>query len=238
MTSTVDLPPTMRAWVRTRRAHYSSSLRLVDIPTPTVPGPDSSDVLVRITHVAHEYGVGIMFPILPVVPFTPAMIPEVVFSGTVIAAGGVVPEALRSPGTRVVGAVTPFSMVMQGGGALKEYIRLSSDQVVKLPETGTTAHPISLIEAVAIASGATPAFAMVRAANVKAGQRVLINGASGSSGQSAVQICRDRGAIIVGIASGRNEALVRECGASEVCASIAGYCLPTKALRCLSVCIG
>ena len=46
--------------------------------------------------------------------------------------------------------------------------------------------------------------------------RVLVVGASGGVGTYAVQIARRAGAEVVGVCSGRNEALVRELGAHDV----------------------
>lgn len=52
--------------------------------------------------------------------------------------------------------------------------------------------------------------------HLKAGQQVLINGASGGVGTFAVQIARDMGAQVTGVCSGRNVALVQSLGAAHV----------------------
>jgi len=52
--------------------------------------------------------------------------------------------------------------------------------------------------------------------NVKAGQKVLINGASGGFGTFAVQIAKSLGAHVTGVCSTRNVDLVRSIGADEV----------------------
>ena len=46
---------------------------------------------------------------------------------------------------------------------------------------------------------------------------MLVNGASGSVGAVLVQVCKIRGAKVVGVASGGNEEMVRGLGADEVC---------------------
>ena len=51
----------------------------------------------------------------------------------------------------------------------------------------------------------------------KEGHRVLVNGASGSVGKVLMQICKMRGANVVGVASGGNEEMVHGLGADEVC---------------------
>ena len=47
------------------------------------------------------------------------------------------------------------------------------------------------------------------------GQRILITGASGAVGSMAVQLAKNKGAHVIGTASGRNEEFVRGLGADE-----------------------
>jgi NADPH:quinone reductase-like Zn-dependent oxidoreductase len=51
---------------------------------------------------------------------------------------------------------------------------------------------------------------------VRAGQRVLVNGASGGVGTYAVQIAKALGATVTGVSSARNTELVRSLGADHV----------------------
>ncbi|KAK1999312.1 NAD(P)-binding protein [Colletotrichum falcatum] len=67
----------------------------------------------------------------------------------------------------------------------------------------------SLAQGAGLISNGSAALATVRAAKVCSGQRVLVNGASGSVGHVVAQLCRSRGASVVGVASGANETLVR-----------------------------
>jgi NADPH:quinone reductase-like Zn-dependent oxidoreductase len=53
---------------------------------------------------------------------------------------------------------------------------------------------------------------IVEHTNLKAGQTVLINGAAGGTGHFALQLAKARGARVIGIASGRHEAFLRELG--------------------------
>jgi len=48
------------------------------------------------------------------------------------------------------------------------------------------------------------------------GKRVLVNGAAGGVGHFAVQLARWQGAIVIAVASGRHETMLRELGADHV----------------------
>lgn len=218
-------PPTMRAWVRQFRGHYKLSLNLVDsFPTPPIPGPDSSDILVRVSYVALEFSIVHFMGVFPALPFSQPLVPELCVSGTVAVAGGKAPKELQQPGTRVLAITTPMSMVFYGTGALKEYMRVPEAYVVPLSEHSPNVseqdeinHVIpSLAQGAGLISNGSTALAAVRGAKVCSGQRVLVNGASGSVGHIVAQLCRSRGAFVVGVASGANEALVRGY-ADEVC---------------------
>ncbi|MFI5717410.1 NADP-dependent oxidoreductase [Nocardia sp. NPDC051750] len=58
--------------------------------------------------------------------------------------------------------------------------------------------------------------ALVERAQIRAGQRVLIHGAAGGVGHLAVQIARDRGAVVIGTASAAKHDYLREIGAHEL----------------------
>ena len=92
-------------------------------------------------------------------------------------------------------------------------------EYICLPEDGQLARKPSNLnfhEAAALCFGGTTALAVLRQAKVQPGERVLINGASGSVGTAAVQLARHLGAEVIGVCSQANLGLVRSLGASQV----------------------
>ncbi len=92
-------------------------------------------------------------------------------------------------------------------------------QYVCWPEDGLlAARPADLgdEEAAALPYGGLLAFHFLRGARVRTGQRVLVFGASGAVGTSAVQLARHFGAEVTGVCSGANVSLVASLGAAKV----------------------
>lgn len=208
--SNPSIPPTMRAWLRPTRGPAATALKLSTTqPTPTV-APDSADVLVRVSYSALQFSGEWALQSLPALPGAPPRIPELEFSGVVAAAGSRAPPELREVGARVVAAHTIPSVILFGYGALAEYVKVSADQTVRLPDS------IDLTTASGMVGCGSTALKMVRAAAVGHGDRVLVNGASSSVGSVLVQICKMKGATVVGTASGANQELVRGLGVDEV----------------------
>jgi NADPH:quinone reductase-like Zn-dependent oxidoreductase len=107
-------------------------------------------------------------------------------------------------GDEVFGTVAPHF------GAHAEYVCLSEQAAVAAKPAG-----VSCADAAALAD--TTALCFLRdKANLRRGQTVLINGASGAVGTTAVQLARHFGATVAGVCSGANAGLVRSLGADAV----------------------
>lgn len=202
----------MRAWVRTKRGLPKNTLELAsDIPTPASPaGSSSSDVVIRVSHVALQFNSEFFLNVLPSVPCLGSRIwvPELEFSGEVVAAGSNAPPEVRDVGTRVAAFQTIAGLAL-GYGVLAEYVRLPGTQAAPLPES------VDFVQASGVVGAGCTALKLLRKSGVKQGQRVLVNGASGSVGSVLIQMLKLRGIHVVGIASGHNEATVRGWGADE-----------------------
>ena len=89
----------------------------------------------------------------------------------------------------------------------------------KAPATQLASKPAELTftdAAASVMSGLTALVAMRDVAQVSAGTRVLINGASGGVGTMAVQIAKALGAEVTGVCGSRNIELVRSLGADHL----------------------
>ena len=97
------------------------------------------------------------------------------------------------------------------GGAFAEYASVSEDALVAKPAN------LTFEQAAAVPMAGTVALLAVRDhGKVRAGQKVLVNGASGGIGTFAVQIAKSLGAEVTGVCSTRNVDLVRSIGADHV----------------------
>jgi len=202
--TTVAARRTMRAIVH-RQYGSPALLALGEVARP-VPGDD--DVLVRV-HAAsvnkgdHHVVTGKPYPIR-LSPFGGLPRPRnpvlgATMAGRVEAVGAKV-TTLR-PGDEVFGQAD--------SGAFAEYLVVPASRLALKPTN------LSFEEAAAV-PWATTALQGLRAGGVKAGQKILINGASGGVGTWAVQLAKAFGAEVTAVCSTRNVDMVRGLGADEV----------------------
>ncbi|OXS59987.1 NAD(P)-dependent alcohol dehydrogenase [Cohnella sp. CIP 111063] len=109
------------------------------------------------------------------------------------------------PGDSVF-AMTGFKM-----GAYAEYACVRETGVVAPMPANATYE-----EAVALSFGGTTALHFFRKARLRAGQKALVYGASGSVGTSAVLLAKAFGAEVTAVCSGANAELVKSLGADKV----------------------
>lgn len=96
-------------------------------------------------------------------------------------------------------------------GAFAEYL-VATEKAVALKPASLTFEQAASLPVAAL----TALQALRDTGKIEAGQKVLINGASGGVGTFAVQIAKSFGAEVTGVCSGRNVELVRSLGADNV----------------------
>ena len=97
------------------------------------------------------------------------------------------------------------------GGAFAEYVCAGQEEIQPKPAN------VTFEEAAATGAAAHTALQGLRdGGQIRTGQNVLINGASGGVGTFAVQIAKSYGAEVTGICSTRNLDMVRSIGADHV----------------------
>lgn len=125
------------------------------------------------------------------------------FAGTVEAVGEGVTRF--KPGDEVVG----LTGMKFGGHA--EYVTLKQTEAMVPKPAGW-----SFEDAVALVFGGHTVAECIRRCPIKPGDEVLVNGASGAVGTSAVQVAKHFGAVVTAVTSAGNAELARSLGADHV----------------------
>ena len=123
------------------------------------------------------------------------------FAGTVEAVGKSVTRF--KPGDEVFGG---------RDGAFAEYVTVREARAIALKPASVTFEQAASVPIAAI----TALQALRDKGHIHAGQKVLINGASGGVGTFAVQIAKSFGAEVTGVCSTKNVDMVRSLGADHV----------------------
>ena len=136
--------------------------------------------------------------------------------------GGLPRPRNRVPGTAMAGRVeavgAKVTAFRQGdevygeasSGAFAEYVVVPAGRIASKPSN------LSFEEAAAAPWAVTALQGLRDAGGLVAGQRVLINGASGGVGTWAVQLAKALGAEVTAVCSARNVDMVRALGADQV----------------------
>lgn len=198
-------PEKMHAMVR-REYGQPNLLTYEEIERP-VPGDE--DVLVRVHAAIASIGDYLIVTGRPyLIRFTPFggfpkprnRVPGACMAGRVETVGAKVTTC--RPGDEVFGeAVT---------GAFAEYVMVPAKLIAPKPSN------LSFDEAATVPWAVAPLQGLRDVGALKAGQSVLINGASGGVGSWAVQIAKTLGAHVTAVCSTRNVEMVRGLGADEV----------------------
>ena len=104
-----------------------------------------------------------------------------------------------------------FGYLGQTMGAYAEHLCMAEDGEIAIKPSN-----VSFEEAAVVPYGAITALNLLRKGDVRSGQKVLVNGASGSIGSAAVQLLKHDGAEVTGVCSTPRLEFVKSLGADEV----------------------
>ena len=191
----------MRAFALTE---FGSTPQVIDVPTPD---PTEGEVRVRV-HAASVNGFDLSVADGHVKDMMEHRFPVVLgkdFAGVVDAVGSGVTDF--KAGDRVFGVVTKPYL---GDGSFGEYVTVpAAVGIAALPDE------TDFIEGAALGLAGVAALSAVDAAELQAGQTVLVAGATGGVGNQVVQLAAGAGANVIATASSQDERnLVRDLGAA------------------------
>lgn len=188
--------------------HYGSPdfLQIKEIEKP-VPG--DNEVLVKVhattvnrTDCATIRGIPFFVRVITGLFRPKKQVPGSEFSGEIEAVGrGVL--SLKA-GDRV------FGFDDQGSESHAQFLTTKEDKATTIPGN------LSYEQAAASSEGAHYAYNFINKVDLKSGQNVLVNGATGAIGSAAVQLLKNSGAHVTAVCATKNIELVKSLGAAKV----------------------
>ena len=103
-----------------------------------------------------------------------------------------------------------FGFDDSGSQAHAEYMTISEDKAITIPKK------ITYEQAAASSEGAHYAYNSINKVNIKPGQKVLVNGATGAIGSAAVQLLKHFDVKVTATSNTKNLELVKSLGADKV----------------------
>jgi NADPH:quinone reductase-like Zn-dependent oxidoreductase len=103
-----------------------------------------------------------------------------------------------------------FGFDDSGAGSHAEYMTIAADKAITIPDN------ITYEQAAASTEGAHYAYNFINKVNLKKGQKVLVNGATGAIGSAAVQLLKYFDVNVTAVCDTKNMELVRSLGANRV----------------------
>jgi NADPH:quinone reductase-like Zn-dependent oxidoreductase len=195
----------MKAIVQNR---YGSPRAVCSLRDVVQPAPASGEVLVKV----RAAGVNISDSIrVTARPFIRLMSGSGVMRPKIVTPGKDIAGTVETVGDGVTRFRTGDEVFGRCTCAFAEYACAAEGDLLSKPQNA------SFEEAAALGISAMTALQAMRDhGKVRAGQKVLVNGASGGVGTFAVQIAKWLGAEVTGVCSTRNVELVRGLGADRV----------------------
>jgi NADPH:quinone reductase-like Zn-dependent oxidoreductase len=191
--------------MRAVRLHGTGGADDLTLDEVAIPQLEPGEALVRV-HAAALTRDELEWPVdrLPAIP-------SYEVSGVVV---DVAPGVIDVAAGDAVYALTPFDR----DGAAAEYIAVPAEILGRKPSA------LSAFESAAIPMPGLSAWqGLFDQGRLEAGERVLILGAAGGVGQLATQLAHERGAYVIGTASGAGIQRARELGADEAIAASAVF---------------
>ncbi len=129
-------------------------------------------------------------------------VPGTEFAGVIEAVGKAVTSLC--PGEKV------FGFDDEGSGSQAQYLAITEDKVVAIPEG------ITFEQAAASSEGLHYAYNFINKVNIERGQYALVNGATGAIGSAVVQLLKYFEVDVTAVCATKNIELVRALGADRV----------------------